>query len=60
MSTVITVVGLLIGAMILGAGLYFRSKSKGDKESQRIYGITSVIGAAILIGLIIKILIAGW
>lgn len=60
MNTVVTVVGLVIGAMILGAGLYFLSKSKGDQESRKIYGITSLVGAAIVIGLIIKVLVAGW
>lgn len=60
MNTVITIAGLVIGLMILGAGIYFLSKSKGDKESQKIYGITSVVGAVIVIGVIIKVLVAGW
>lgn len=60
MNTVATVAGLLIGAMVLAAGIYYLAKSKGDRESQKIYGITSAVGLAIVVGLIIKVLVAGW
>lgn len=59
MNMVITVVGLVIGVMILGAGLYFLAKNKNDAESRRIYGVIAAIGAVIVVGLVIKVLIAG-
>lgn len=46
---VIKIIGLVIGLMLLGAGISSLSKSKDDPESKQIYTITSVIGAAIAI-----------
>lgn len=60
MNTAVTVVGLAIGVMILGAGLYFFAKHKSDAESRKIYGITAAVGALIVLGLIIRVWIAGW
>ena len=45
----IVILGLLIGLLILGAGLYYFAKNKQDAESRRIYGITSVVGAAVAV-----------
>jgi len=56
-SMVIKVIATIIGALILGAGLYYLIKEKNDKESKKIYTITSVIGGAIfVVGLILTIL----
>ena len=55
-SMVIKVIATIIGALILGAGLYYLIKEKNDKESKKIYTITSVIGGAIfVVGLILTI-----
>lgn len=43
-GTVFTIIILVIGAMILGAGLYYLMKEKEDKEAKKIYGITMVVG----------------
>lgn len=56
---IFTVVALVIGVMIFGAGVYYLLKEKEDAESRKIYTITAVIGAAITIGVVIKLLIAG-
>ena len=36
---------IIIGAMILGAGIYYLVKEKADKEARKIYPITTVAGA---------------
>lgn len=41
----ITIIGIIIGAMILGAGIYYLAKEKTDREAQKIYTITTVAGA---------------
>lgn len=56
---IITVLGVLIGVAVLGAGLYYRVKEKNDKESQKIYSVVSVIGAVILIAALAKIIVSG-
>jgi len=59
-GTIITVIGLIIGAMVFGFGLYYLKKSGDDAESKKIYGITMAVGAAIVIALVVKIIIAGF
>ncbi len=47
---VIKVIGLVIGLLVLGAGIYYLSKEKSDPESKKIYSVVSVVGAIISIG----------
>lgn len=42
----ITIVGLIIGILLFGAGIYYLMQNKSDAESRKIYGITVAIGAA--------------
>lgn len=46
----LSIIGLIIGVMILAAGLYFFIQDKDDSESRRIYATAS--GAGVLIGII--------
>ena len=46
---VIKIIALIIGVLVLGAGLYYLSKEKHDPESRKIYGIVSAVGAAIAV-----------
>lgn len=41
------IIGLIIGAAILAAGIYYLIKEKNDAESKKIYTVVSVIGAVI-------------
>lgn len=50
---VVKIIGTLIGALILGAGLYYLIKEKNDKESRNIYGIISSIGGIIFIVMLV-------
>ena len=44
----VSVLLVLVGIMLLGAGLYYRSKNKQDAESRKVYGITALIGVVVL------------
>lgn len=39
------IIGLIIGILILGAGIYYLTKKKQDTESRKIYTVVSVIAA---------------
>ena len=43
------IIGILIGILVMGFGIYFLIKEKDDPESKKIYGIASVIGIIIAI-----------
>ena len=43
----IKIIGLLIGVLVLGAGVYYLAKEKHDPGSKKIYTVASVIGALI-------------
>ena len=45
----ITIVGLIIGILMFGAGLYYLSQNKNDAESRKIYGITAAVGAVVAV-----------
>ena len=38
----VSVLLVLVGIMLLGAGLFYLSKNKQDAESRKIYGITAL------------------
>ena len=42
---IIKIIGLIIGILILGAGIYYLAKEKNDPESKKIYTFASGIGA---------------
>lgn len=43
----IKIIGLVIGVLVLGAGIYYLVKEKNDPESKKIYTVVSVIGGVI-------------
>ena len=43
----VKIIGLIIGILVLDAGVYYLVKEKQDPESQKIYIVVSVIGAAV-------------
>lgn len=53
----IKIIGLLIGLLIFGFGIYYLIKEKNDKESRKIYTVTTVVGAVIAIGVLIFLLV---
>ena len=43
----IRIIGLIIGLLVLGAGLYYLAKEKHDPESKKIYTLVSLAGVVI-------------
>ena len=40
---IVKIIGLIIGLLVLGAGIYYLVKEKQDPESRKIYTVVSVI-----------------
>ena len=51
-------IGLVIGILVLAAGLYYRAKEKADLESRRIYTVVSIVGGLLAAVMAVLILIA--
>ena len=49
------IIGLVIGILVLAAGVYYLRKEKNDPESRKIYGVISAVGgvAAVVCALLI-------
>ena len=45
----VKIIGLIIGALVLGAGVYYRAKEK-DPESRKIYTAVTAAGAVLTLG----------
>ena len=43
----VKIIGLIIGILVLGAGIYYLVKEKHDPESKKIYTVISVIGGIV-------------
>ena len=43
----IKIIGIIIGILIFGGGIYYLSKEKNDAESKKIYMAISIIGIII-------------
>ena len=41
---VIKIIGLIVGILVLAAGVYYYAKEKHDPESRKIYSVISLIG----------------
>ena len=46
---VIGIIGIIIGLLVLGAGIYYLIKEKNDPESKKIYSIISAVGAVVTV-----------
>ena len=44
---VLKIIGLIIGILILIAGIYYLVEEKHDPESKKIYGIISAVGGIV-------------
>lgn len=54
---IFNIVGLVIGLLILGAGIYYLAKEKEDKESRKIYSVTTLVGSVITVIMIVKMIL---
>lgn len=41
---IVCIIGILIGVLVLGTGIYYLHQEKHDSESRKIYTIVSVVG----------------
>lgn len=53
---IVTIIGLLIGLLVLGAGIYYLVKEKEDPESKKIYTVVTVIGLIITVVAAIRLI----
>lgn len=54
---IIGIIGLIIGLLVAGAGIYYLSQEKNDPEVKKIYTVISVIGLIIAVAMLIKLLL---
>ena len=54
----IRIIGLVIGLLVLAAGLYYLVHEKSDPESRKIYGVISAVGAVLSLAMLLKIIFA--
>lgn len=55
---VVSIIGMIIGGMVICCGLYYLIKEKNDKESRKIYSIISGIGGIVFISMLVKLILA--
>lgn len=54
----VKIIGTIIGALILAAGLYYLKAEGSDAESKKIYTVVSVIGGIIFAVMLVLTLLA--
>ncbi len=54
----VKIIGTIIGALILIAGLYYLKTEKNDQESKKIYTIVSVIGGVVFAVMLVLTILA--
>lgn len=53
---VFKIIGLIIGLLVLIAGIYYLVKEKNDPESKKIYSIISAFGALVSVSCVLMLL----
>ncbi len=53
----VSIIGIIIGAAVLGAGIYYLVKEKNDAESKKIYSVLSVLGALLTLVMLLRLAI---
>ena len=54
---IVTIIGQLIGLLVLGAGIYYLVKEKEDPESKKIYTVVTIIGLVIAVAAAIRLFV---
>ena len=54
----VKIIGTIIGALILIAGLYYLKTEKNDAESKKIYTVVSVIGGVVFAVMLVLTILA--
>ena len=45
----IKIIGLIIGILVLGAGIYYLTREKHDPKSKKIYMVVSIVGTIVAV-----------
>ncbi len=45
----VKIIGIVIGALVLGASVFYLVKEKDDKDSKKIYGTLAAIGGIVAV-----------
>lgn len=53
----VSIIGIIIGAAVLGAGIYYLVKEKNDAGSKKIYSVVSVLGALLTLVMLLRLAI---
>lgn len=53
----VSIIGIIIGVAVLGAGIYYLVKEKNDAESKKIYSEVSVLGALLTLVMLLRLAI---
>lgn len=53
----VKIIGLIVGLLVLGAGLYYLVKEKKGPESRKIYGVVNAVGGVLVIGCILSLIL---
>lgn len=53
----VSIIGIIIGVAVLGAGIYYLVKEKNDAESKKIYTVVSVLGALLTLVMLLRLAI---
>ncbi|MBO5033220.1 MAG: hypothetical protein J6D08_15325 [Lachnospiraceae bacterium] len=54
---IFNMIALMIGILILGAGIFYFFKEKADTESRKIYGIAILAGLAVTIFAVVRLIL---
>ena len=52
------IIGMIIGALVAGAGIYYLAKEKHDPESKKIYSVVTAVGAVIFVAALILLIVS--
>ena len=53
----IAIIGIIIGVLVFDAGIYYLTQEKEDPESKKIYSIIATVGALIVVGMVLKLVL---
>ncbi len=53
----VKIIGLIIGLLVLCAGIYYLIKEKNDPESKKIYSVISAVGAIVSVVCILLLIL---
>lgn len=54
---IIRILGLIIGVLLIGAGIWYLVKEKHDCESRKIYTVVTIVGVVIVAGSLCSLLL---